>query len=96
MGSRSQGESEQPAKVYQLDAVQTQVDALGRQLNEKMDKILEQTSTLVTEERLKDEVAKIHLKYGPMKSNITWFTRTLVITIIGQIVVAYFTFFRKM
>ena len=55
MSVKSQQESEQPAKVYQLDAVETKVD----QALTKIDKILESVSGVVTvgqlETRLKDQ-----------------------------------------
>lgn len=104
MAGRSQTESEQPAKVYQLDAVDKKVDeALG-----KLDTLLTQTSGLVTpaqltasekklEEKLSEEVTKIHLEYRPMKRNIQWLLRTvlgqIIVLVIGAIF-AYFVVFR--
>lgn len=102
MTRRSQDESEQPAKVYQLDAVEGKVD----QAIVKLNTILDQTSGLVTvtqlsatekvlKEQIEEEVEKIHLEYGPMKRNITWFIRALVlegVAIIGQLVLLFMAF----
>lgn len=96
MAHRSQGESEQPAKVYQLDAVESKVDVAL----EKLDALLTQTSGLVTtgqlsaaekilRESINEEVEKIHLEYRPMKRNVTWFTRVIIgegIAIIAQVI----------
>lgn len=99
MTRRPQDESEQPAKVYQLDAVENKVD----QAITKLDTILNQTSGLVTvsqlsttERQLKDqieeEVEKIHLKYGPLKRNVSWFIKVAVVqglAIIGQAIILF-------
>lgn len=96
---RPQDESEQPAKVYQLDAVENKVD----QVNEKLDTLLKQTSGLVTvsqlagsekamKEQISEEVEKIHLKYGPMKRNLSWFIKASVVqmlAIIGQAIIIF-------
>lgn len=100
MAARTQTESEQPAKVYQLDAVDKKVDeALG-----KLDTLLTQTGNLVTpsqleaaelrmEEKLMEEVKKIHLTYGPMKRNISWLLRTVIGQIVGLVVVAIVSYY---
>lgn len=99
MTQRSQNESEQPAKVYQLDAVEAKVNAA----NEKLDRLLQQTSGLVSEsqltatqkeleDRIGEEVKKIHLQYGPMKQNISWFIKALAvegIAIVGQAIIIW-------
>lgn len=99
MEQRSQAESEQPAKVYQLDAVMNKV----LEVNGKLDMLLTQTSGLVTtaqlsaseqttHEKIKEEIDKIHLEYGPLKRNINWLFRTIVgeaAVIIGEVVVMY-------
>jgi hypothetical protein len=89
MAVRTQQESEQPAKVYQLDAVESKVDAA---LN-KLDTVITQTRGLVTETQLSavkkemeeyvdSEISKVHLEYRPTKRNAAW----LVKLVIGQIV----------
>lgn len=99
MEQRSQAESEQPAKVYQLDAVMNKV----LEVNGKLDMVLTQTSGLVTtsqlsaseqniNEKIKEEVEKIHLEYGPVKRNVNWMFRTIVgeaTIIIGEVIVMY-------
>lgn len=107
MALRSQQESEQPAKVYQLDAVESKLnDALT-----KLDTVINQTKGVVTSEQLVtakkeilEEVDKrieisteaIHLEYRPMKQNLTWFVRAVIgqgIVIIAGFVVAAIAFF---
>ena len=107
MTGKSQQELEQPAKVYQLDAV----DAKVNDVLTKLDTVINQTRGVVTAEQLVttrkeilEEVSKkieaseksINLKYGPMKSNLTWFTRLVIsqgVVILGGIVVAAIAFF---
>lgn len=87
-------ELEQPAKVYQLDALENKVNDV---LN-KLDTVITQTSGVVTQEQLnatKKELKeyideelrageeRTGLKYDPMQNNLTWFVRLVV----GQIVV---------
>lgn len=99
MEQRSQEESEKTVKVYQFDAVMSKVV----QLDKKIDTLLAQTSGLVTtsqlsaseqnlNEKLKEEIDKIHLEYGPLKRNINWLFRTIVgesAIIIGEVIVMY-------
>lgn len=99
MTRRPQDESEQPAKVYQLDAVENKVD----QAITKLDAILNQTSGLVTvsqlgtserqiKEQIQEEVEKINLTYGPMKRNVSWFIKASIvegIAIVGQAVIIF-------
>lgn len=93
MARRTQQESEQPAKVYQLDAVEGKVD----NMNDKLDKLLQQTSGLVTtgqlsqaekevREKIKEEVDKINLEYGPMKRNADWLFKTVVGLILAALI----------
>jgi len=99
MEQRTQTESEQPAKVYQLDAVMVKVT----EVNNKLDTLLQQTSGLVTtsqlsgteqniNEKIKEEVEKIHLEYGPLKRNMNWLFRTIAgeaIIIVGEAIIMY-------
>jgi hypothetical protein len=99
-GKKTQQESEQPAKVYQLDALEAKVDVVIG----KLDEIRDNTSGMVTQSQLEatklslenkidEEVKKIHLEYRPMKKNITWFTRSIVVqgvAILGQAVMMAF------
>lgn len=89
MTRKTQNELESPAKVYQLDAVESKVDNV---LN-KLEEVLQQTKGVATtadvklsmDEAVKEskeytdgEVKKVHLTYGPMKANLTWFTRAVI------------------
>jgi hypothetical protein len=99
---KSQDELEQPAKVYQLDALEAKVDVVIG----KLDEIRNNTSGLVSQiqlenmkigidNQLREEVEKIHLEYRPLKKNITWFIRAMVlegIAIIGQAVIMVFLY----
>jgi hypothetical protein len=97
MASKSQEELEQPAKVYQLMATDAKVD----QALAKLDVLINQTGSLVTlsqldstkkeleeqfNERLSTEAKNIHLEYGPMKKNLTWFVRLAISGLVGIII----------
>ncbi len=92
---RSQTESEQPAKVYQLDAVESKVD---RALD-MLDTLIRNTSGLVSEarldkvkeeidesvdEKIKESEKKIHLEYRPFKIAAYWLAGIVVTALVGQ------------
>lgn len=92
---RSQSESEQPAKVYQLDALESKIDTVLAM----QDTILKNTTGLVSEARLtqvKEEIdkdtdekiaeseKKIHLEYRPFKTAAYWLAGIVVAGLIGQ------------
>lgn len=92
---RTQAESEQPAKVYQLDAVEGKVD---RALD-LLDTVVRNTSGLVSETRLtqalekadedtddkiKESEKKIHLEYRPFKKAAYWLAAIVVAGVVGQ------------
>lgn len=90
----TQDEKERAAKVYQVDAVESRVKAVETFLSTidiKMDRILDnQVTSKQLEEKLETAIREIHLEYGPLKSNITWFTRAVILeglVIAGQIIV---------
>ena len=99
MTTSSQNELEQPAKVYQLNAVQVQLDQILTQLST----ISQQTAGLVTipqlEEvkkdlhiKIKNEVGLIHAEYRPFKKNVYWFIKAAIVeglAIIGQAIILY-------
>jgi hypothetical protein len=98
MANRSQQESEQPAKVYQLDAVDAKVDTI----NTKLDTLLRQTSGLVTtsqlseaerdvKEYVNDALEKVHLEYRPFKRNASWLTKLVIGQIVTVTIAALFT-----
>lgn len=91
---KTQTELEQPAKVYQLDALEGKVN----EVLDKLTTVINQTSGVVTQQQLveakkelkeyidssiKESEKHTGLKYDPMQSNLTWFIRL----VIGQIVV---------
>ena len=97
---RSQTESEQPAKVYQLDAVESKVD----QALLLLDTVVKNTSGLVSEARLnqvKDDIdksvdekieeseKKIHLEYRPFKNGAYWLAGVVVIGLVGQYIALF-------
>lgn len=100
--SKSQKESEQPAKVYQLDAVNAEITNFKREVTQKLDTLIKQTSSVVTEARLevatkdikdditdyvKTEIEKVHLTYGPIKNGAWWLVGIVAAGLIGQIVI---------
>jgi hypothetical protein len=111
MSKKSQEESEQPAKVYQLDAIESQVKSLTNQVttgftrvNTSIDTLLVKSESQVTPQQLNDnilaaksavenkieeEVEKIHLEYRPIKENNKWLIRAIAaqaIILVGQLI----------
>lgn len=89
---RPQDESEQPAKVYQLDAVENKVDtAIG-----KLDAILKQTSGVVTRKQMEDYVQKeINDAVAPLvahKNNVLKLGWTMLTLVIADIATRLFGF----
>lgn len=84
--SRTVDEQEQPAKQWQV----TNLENLLRQQNDTIQRIDSKLDGQVTnttlESRLKDEIDKIHLQYGPLADNIKWIVRAIVGGIVGIIV----------
>lgn len=63
---KTQKESEQPAKVYQLDAVQAKVDSIDKQVtegfkavNDSLQALILKSNTQVTPQQLADNIAAI-------------------------------------
>ncbi len=97
---KSQTELEQPAKVYQLDAVDKKVDDAIGLLNE----ILAQTKGVAThadlatvkedvikemKEWTKDEIKKVHLEYSPTKKAAWWFAAVIISMMLAQFLALY-------
>lgn len=108
---KSQEESEQPAKVYQLDAIESQVKDVAEQMktgfhrvNTSIDTLLIKSESQVTpqqfaenllaqkkilEDRLTEEIEKVHLEYRPLKKTINVLFAicvTAAVGIFGQVV----------
>lgn len=92
---------EKPAKVWQVDAVQSQLVSLAKTLESvsvKQDVMLERQVTQKyvddkiesVKRDMKSEHKLLRQKYDPYVDNAKWLTRTLIVAIIGQIVSAYF------
>lgn len=96
--SKKQEELEQPAKVYQLLAVEVKVD----QALTKLDQIVSSVEGVVTNIQLEarirelkteiateiaDEIEKVHLEYGPTKKGAWWLGGIVVTGIVGQIII---------
>lgn len=108
MVGRTQQESEQPAKVYQLDAVNEKVSNLidiSTKMTAQMEKILDQTNGLVTqsqlmglekdfEDKLQNHKKEVDLKYGPMKRNASRLLWIIISAIVAQIIAAVFVFLK--
>lgn len=102
---RSQIESEAPAKVYQLDALDSKLDSYQLETNEKLDTLLNQTKGVITIDQahamikeseievrkwVESEVQKIHLEYGPTKKGAWWVGGVIVTAVIGQFIILIF------
>lgn len=85
---------EKPAKRWEVAAVSRQQEAQSKQLQSidlKIDKLLENQVTSqhvddkikVVDDKLDNAVKAIHLRYGPLVSNIRWVTRALITAILG-------------
>jgi len=90
MPSKSQTELEQPAKVYQLDAVEQKVD----QVLLEVGKISQNTAGVVTNIQLESRLEKLEkdihdavdAKYGPIKSG-AWYVVGAVLLGVGMQVI---------
>lgn len=101
MAKLTQEELEQPAKVYQIEAVEREITNINKSLitvSGKLDKVITQTSGVVTKSQLDIELSKIKddilkevdLKYEPTKK-ASWWVSALVITVLaGQIIIQIF------
>lgn len=98
--SRSQQELEQPAKMYQLNAVETKVDTALKML----DTIVTQTAGLVTadqlaalklelENKIAAEIKDVHKEYSPMKKNLGWFVKLVIANVTAIVIVAFFALY---
>lgn len=96
--TRSQQELEQPAKVYQLDAVDRKVDQALSMLQTISNNVSGVVTETQMEKRLKEvrdeieddynlkitnEIKTIHLKYGPTYKGIWWVISTMAVGLIG-------------
>lgn len=97
MSSKSQLELEQPAKVYQLDALGDKVDEALRKLDQIVNSVngvatqaqVEAAVTKVKEEiraDIDDEIKKIHLEYAPTKKAAIWVLTTIAGAFLIQLV----------
>lgn len=88
----------QPVNGYAMLAMTREI----RTLNSTMSLVVEQTKSVVTpdqlvktetelkkhlEERLIEEIAKVHLEYRPIKKGALWFAGIIVVALVG----IYFT-----
>lgn len=60
MASKSQQELEQPAKVYQLEAVISSIEDMRRDFNGQLRTIINQTAGIVSQIQLKDSEKKVN------------------------------------
>lgn len=95
--NKSQSELEAPAKVYQLDALDTKIDGIINQLST----IERQTASTVTVTQMEDRIKEsekesreytdglrkeIHLEYGPIKRGAWVVVGAVVLGIVAQVV----------
>lgn len=98
MDRKSQTELEQPAKVYQLEALGDKVDEALRKLDQIANSVNGVTTRADVEAMIakakdeirsdiEDEVKKIHLKYSPAQKGAMWLFGTVMGAFIIQLVV---------
>lgn len=112
---KTQKELEQPAKNYQIEAVENNLKNLTNEMRSNFTTVNQNIQTLITksegqvspqtfqesltalrtsiEQRIEEEVEKIHLRYAPMKDNLKWLLRTVVVTTIGILGQIMFTLY---
>lgn len=93
---KTQAELEQPAKVYQLEAVAKDVIDIKAILGV----IKDQTSGLVsnaqleisekkqegyTDKAVKEAISKVHLEYRPFKNGAYWFASIIILAVVGSV-----------
>lgn len=101
---KTQDELELPAKVYQLVGIEDRLEGLTAEVKSLRETIVNNSNNQVTskqfedsllairsafEEKLKDEIGKVHLKYGPIERNNRWFLRAIgleAIIVFAQVV----------
>lgn len=100
MTRKSQQDLEQPAKVYQLDAVEVKVDQalakldqIANSVNGVTTRIEVETMIEVSKKEIKEDVteqiAKIHLEYGPTKKGVWWVISSIGAVLIAQLVLQF-------
>lgn len=99
MAGKSQQELEKPAKVYQVDAVETKVDqalALLQTISAQTTGVINQTQldTAIAEvlkeakDHTNNEVKLVNADYGPLKRTIVKFAWIIITAIVAQVGVA--------
>lgn len=110
---KTQAELEQPAKVYQVEAVASKVDQLidaHADTDRKLTTVLENqisakqfedrllAISTAFDEKLKDEIYKVHVAYGPFKkyvSRMAWIIFSQLVVIVGGIILLIVNFLVK-
>lgn len=102
--TKTQAELEAPAKVYQLDALDTKVSDALKKLDTILDGISGVATTEYVDAKIKvakddiikdlkqyvdDENEKIHLEYRPIKKGALWFAGVIVVAMVGVVVTAW-------
>lgn len=104
MATKSQQESEAPAKVYQLDAVDkkvddalTKLDTIIRSIDgvatvnyvDTAIKTAKEDITIEVKELVKNEVKIINTEYRPIKKGALWFAGIIVTAMVGVVVTTF-------
>ncbi len=92
---KSTAEMEEPAKRWEVSALDDKLIAQGKQLdamNTKLDVLIKQP--YITEVQIKEwignEVGKVYAKYDPVYGGVKWLAMVLVVAVVGQIVNIWF------
>lgn len=90
MSGKSQQELEQPAKVYQLDAVEDKVDQLlaeVRNISQNVNGVITNSQLEARLQQFKEDISTdVDLKYGPIKNGAWFVVGAVIIGVVAQVV----------
>lgn len=90
MSSKSQQDLEQPAKVYQLDAVETKVDQLlaeVKSISQSVNGVITNSQLEARLQQFKEDINNdVDLKYGPIKNGAWFVVGAVIVGVIAQVV----------
>jgi len=90
MANKSQQELEQPAKVYQLDAVDAKVDqvlAEVKAISQNVNGVITNSQLEARLQQFKEDINNdVDLKYGPIKNGAWFVVGAVIIGVVAQVI----------